>query len=385
MVRETLLLDPSSLDESVSFDSKRGVHRNVSLQELMLLGARGLKLASSGEESALGTIQRSLGDIVNLCFMQWSKRAMRSSVALFKRNFQSFITTATNVSHEEWIRLHHIPLDEGESFFNTNASVSPYILAFYLTLSTALNQSLCPTDSLPPIYSLEYASAFGIDNVKTLTISSLLRRALLHQTFDGLSELLYSELVPKISGVSSTDELNKASPIALWQLRLDVDFILHCFVSNRFQFDSSPEIISSIKNRLKKVAETLSQVDPINSRYVPVDLLMEKHGHVLHSLDLFISILAIDESISTISTGSEGESSTSINLYLQPLSSSRRFNLLPVQADRSLTELQVLGKLERDQKSKSISRRLESIPGSAAANAVSSGLGFLSSMLQGKK
>jgi hypothetical protein len=112
---------------------------------------------------------------------------------------------------------------------------------------------------------------------------------------------------------------------------------------------------------------------------------MVKHGHVLNSVDLFISILAIDESISTISTGSEGESSTSINLYLQPLSSSRRFNLLPVQADRSLTELQVLGKLERDQKSKSISRRLESIPGSAAANAVSSGLGFLSSMLQGKK
>ena len=384
MVRETLLLDSSSMDESINLDKNRCAHRNVSLPELILLGARGLKLASSGEGSAFGTIQRSLGDIVNLCFMQWSKRAMKSSVALFRKNLQNFITTATTVSHEEWMRLHHIPMDVELSLVTTSLSISPHIVAFYLNVSTILIQSTCPTDSLPPNYSVDYATAIGIEkSPSSLTVTSLLRRSLLHVAFSSVCELLYSEIIPHISGSSSTVSLNEASPFAILQLQYDVDFIRYCFESNRFNYDSSSDVISSNKHRLDMVREALDHLHSVDARNKPVENWVEKHCHVLNSVDLFMSLITVRDSVSSTNTGFGDESLPSANIYLQPLSSSRRFNLLPVQADRSLSELQVLGKLERDQKSKSISRTLESIP--AAANAVSSSLGFLSSMLQGKK
>ena len=69
-------------------------------------------------------------------------------------------------------------------------------------------------------------------------------------------------------------------------------------------------------------------------------------------------------------------------LPLTPLSSSRRFALLPIQAERSIAELQTLGRIGKDKMDREAAERADRAR--STANAVSSGFGFFSSML-GKK
>ena len=70
-------------------------------------------------------------------------------------------------------------------------------------------------------------------------------------------------------------------------------------------------------------------------------------------------------------------SSSSQSFMLNPLPSSRRFVLLPIQAEKSLTELQLRGKYGK----KSQEDKTSSKDGTSSGNALGSGFGFLSSML----
>mmetsp|Transcript_7841 Transcript_7841/g.10985 ORF Transcript_7841/g.10985 Transcript_7841/m.10985 type:complete len:85 (-) Transcript_7841:186-440(-) len=72
--------------------------------------------------------------------------------------------------------------------------------------------------------------------------------------------------------------------------------------------------------------------------------------------------------------------SAAASLILNPLPSSRRFVLLPIQAERSLNELQLRGKYRKDRSEKAGNKEEAPVSGGA----VSAGFGFFSNML-GKK
>ena len=72
------------------------------------------------------------------------------------------------------------------------------------------------------------------------------------------------------------------------------------------------------------------------------------------------------------------------NLFLvhNPLPSSRRFTLLPIQAEQSVKELQLIRNLEKERADKAEAEKLTGA--SAAANAVSNSIGYFSAFLKKK-
>lgn len=84
MVRETLLLTSiSDIDSVSSSGGPATTPRNVTLHELTLLSARGLRHEALGPTSALGTIQQSLDVIVESCFTVWARVALQKSTESF--------------------------------------------------------------------------------------------------------------------------------------------------------------------------------------------------------------------------------------------------------------------------------------------------------------
>ena len=82
--------------------------RNLTLLELVLLSARGLRHELGGPESALGTIQRSLDDIVQKCFTKWAHAALSLLMESFRSSLGQFVDTALKVPDIEWYRLHNL-------------------------------------------------------------------------------------------------------------------------------------------------------------------------------------------------------------------------------------------------------------------------------------
>jgi hypothetical protein len=73
----------------------------------------------------------------------------------------------------------------------------------------------------------------------------------------------------------------------------------------------------------------------------------------------------------------------SVPLVHNPLSSSRRFALLPIQTGQSVKELELLNNLENERAEKSDIDKISS-SASAAASAVTSSFGYFSSLLKKK-
>jgi hypothetical protein len=85
MVRETLLLTTTSEADGSKTVVKNGdAAANVTLNELTLLVARGLRHEDAGPASALGSVQKSLDDIVEGCFRKWAVAAMQESTTTFE-------------------------------------------------------------------------------------------------------------------------------------------------------------------------------------------------------------------------------------------------------------------------------------------------------------
>eukprot|EP00559_Dactyliosolen_fragilissimus_P005224 CAMPEP_0184860522 /NCGR_PEP_ID=MMETSP0580-20130426/5399_1 /TAXON_ID=1118495 /ORGANISM="Dactyliosolen fragilissimus" /LENGTH=1323 /DNA_ID=CAMNT_0027357659 /DNA_START=148 /DNA_END=4119 /DNA_ORIENTATION=+ len=489
MVQETMLLSSNTTADGrvlvqsntvvSSTASGKTIPQNVTLSELALLTARGLRHEASGWLSALGTVQRCLDNIIHLCFERWAKGALFPAYRSLKNGCSRFMNTATTVPDAEWKRLHHLIREESEDIVLQReigneldeieeekedgktatlnhalndklppiGTVSPHILSYFLSITSILNYSVCPSDSIPPIPSEAYAQKMGIDTMPSsgimgLGMTCLLRGYLLKESLIIMANVMHREIIGSMpadknaslvtgEGDENTNDggvkhdmqentkISKSSPTSIVQLKMDVDFAILCFFQrNKFGFEayslvecgsneeksSASEFVESSKHKLDKISEDL--LVEIQSERVTrgkhindalVKAIEDKHKAVLTSCHLSLSsIFGMDGTLSSplssssvqgqYNASTEGyiasSSESSTAMMLTPLASSRRFALLPIQAERSVSELQLLGKIGKENIDKEEIGMADRA--SAAASAVSTGFGFFSSML-GKK
>ena len=422
MVRETLLLSSKTDEAPTTASGPLAAPSNVTLNELALLSARGLRHESSGPNSALGTIQTSLDDIVASCFSEWASVALAPSNESFRSDLNAFVGTACSTSEAEWKRMYQ-PTESNSTFQNieedlpdTNldgsnlssepivGNVSPYVVEHLLSISSVLNRSVCPSDSLKPVPSAEYAATLGIFPDSQTGIPSMMdtiRWALLGQATQSLAAIADEEITRAVgSKTEDTDGLSAqqpvlrdSSPSALIQLDVDLGFLLFCFFErNRYGFGNSAMGGDAIESSRLSLENLLTMADRLlRSSYrgdvSPLrQLIDDKHRHVLEVCDLFLSSLFGEGATTTSVSGDVAADvhlamggSGAFPLFHTPLPSSRRFVLLPIQNDRSITELQRRGKLGKDKDASADSRQ-----DAAGSGVIGSGLGFFSSMLKKK-
>lgn len=351
MVRDTLLL---------SADSKQS--GTVSLNELTLLTARGLRHDKSGAQSALGTVQMALNYIADRCLRRWAHSSLSATASVLDERVSDFLFTASNFSDLDWQRL-----------FMNNATgckgVSPHIVGFLLDVSASLNQNTCPTDSLSPVPSMEYAKGLGIDTTagSLPTLMDRLRSALLQESF-----AVFLSVFEKSLGIQGTSQFSESCcASALQQLYVDTSFADASFL----QYSSVGLAVSpDEKERLQQVLRTVE----VANKTPPFDLAKEKHQHVFETSDLFFSSLFGRAGSTSVSPAGEilGSSDGGDQVQFAPLPSSRRFALLPVQADRTLSDIQLRGKYAKEQEEAMDTQQTTS------GNVISGGFGFLSNMLK---
>jgi len=420
MVRDTLLLVQSSGvggSSGISHQStnKRSAPKNVTFSELALLSARGLRHDVSGPESALGTVQSSLDDIVHCCFKEWARAALSPSLESFTNTLHDCIGVACTVSDMEWRRLNSLMEKEDDILLKEISDmksdgnklkpkktvvgeVSSHVVSYLLALAGVLNRSVCPADSLPPVPSLEYAQTLGISMKEKEHVPNMMltiRGSLLTEALTSLSRSLNQEIVASEEDIPNTNGgnamLNKCSPSSLIQMLMDVKFIHRCFFErNHHGFGDDGSHIHDSQGIIVDITEQLSKcvkLAVVDGTSID-DAISERHSRVFSSCDLFFTSL-FGESNSSDSASSDslvngiGQSSllsvsSDSSFLLNPLASSRRFILLPIQAEK-LTEIQLRGKYGK--------KAQEEKANSAAAssgNAIGTGFGFLSSMLSTK-
>ena len=380
MIRETLLLSSLSKDATTGhLTAPSGALTNVALAELALLTARGLRHAQDGIESALGTIQMSLDNIIHGCFQRWAKFSLKCSSIYFHDNLHDFVFTASRVTNDEWKRMFSDG-SEGSSPASCRG-VSPHVLSYMLDVAMTLNCNICPSDSLAPVPTTDYASSLGVVTKSGETVPTLMetmRWALLCEAFSAMSTLLEEAVTSEIGS-----ELDRCSPIALIQLHIDVHFVDTCFhEKNRHGFgpgNAPTTPLETVKRYTDQLLKNACDADTLAN--LP-SATSEKHQRVLESSNLFFSSLFGDYTGASVSPAGElmGSAEGMDPLFHVPLASSRRFTLLPVQADRSLNDIQLRGKYATKEKEENTERN-----DTRSGNVISGGFGFLSSMLKTKK
>jgi hypothetical protein len=388
MVRDTLLL-PSSNMEGKGVQHGAEIPDDVTLDELVLLTARGLRHEKSGTESALGAFQRALDKIIVSCVARWADSALESASTNLETAVGAFLRDSASASTEEWERMYSASDHSVGQVGPRLRNVSPHIASFMLNVSSVLNCNTCPSDFLTPVPSTEYASALGIESAGeslTPTLMHTLRWALLRQSLGMIASVSL-----RISDATDAPRggLEKQCPPSLMQLRVDLSFILYCFFErNRNDFGNSSgttALVSSHRESLYALSERVDHAIQKVCGAGPARALeanmAERHNHVLDSSDMFFSSI-LGESKAGVSAVGEIVGSSTLGLdplFYMPLTSARRFALLPVPADRTITEIQLRGKFARDKEE--AADRQET---SSASAVVSSGLGFLSSMLKNR-
>ena len=383
MIRETLLLANAKEDGTVQSASAL-VPPNVTLQELALLSARGLTHEVAGPTSALGTIQHSLDDIIDSCFMEWATTALSSASTTLQTTLSDAIGNIGSTTEAEWQRIYggetqnlkefaeymeQASIEEPPSPPPMFGNVSPYIVGYFLSVASILNRSVCPSDSM----------AFDGGSSMMATI----RQSLLKQALRFLSFTIQGE----VATAMESKKLGDGCASALIQFKLDFGFVQFClFERNKHGFawrqqDESEEVVSDCKASLTKVTKDLDRL--LMYVWASSSLessIAEKNCRVLEMSELYLNSLlgeagpAVDVDMDVSMSGASNNNTVVLN----PLPSSRRFGLLPIQeSDRSLAELQRRGsKYDKEAES----RNTESIGGGV----IGSGLGFFSSMLKKK-
>jgi hypothetical protein len=298
---------------------------------------------------------------------------------------KDFVHAASACSEDEYKRMYahsESPLPTASAPAAVVSNISPHIIGFLLDVSFTLNRSVCPSDSLLPVPSIEYATAMGMEGKEIPQMMDMIRWALLSQGLDAFTGLLSEHVGSAMDG--NEVSLKNSGPSGLTQLKNDLSFIQLCFFErnthgfgNRGTEKSSQATLEKLCNDTDNLvsgvcdASTLSQID-------------DKHKHVLEVCDLFLSSLFGEGASSSVSLGDLGDigsltgsaRSSAVNPLLHtPLPSSCRFSLLPIQADRTLSGVQARGKYkEKDE--------TESRQDSVGSGAMRAGLGFFSSMLK---
>jgi hypothetical protein len=342
------------------------VPANVTLSELALLTARGLRHDAAGANSALGTVQQALDDIVANCFLEWARASLRPSVERLSSCVADFYKVAATTTDDEWNRLYNTAATPGAS--GTLEKVSPSLVGYVLDVSGVLNRTIFPTDSLLPVPSIEYASSLGIvvdatdpQEGKISTMKDTIRWSLIRQSLDLVVTIYRAAQDEHELRQSERDEHGnnkyKIPPVSsLLQLKTDLSFLKTCYFE-RLQRDfkatleqrqTRDGILEIGEKTLEELLGTVElQLRPYPKAGALSRTIPEKHQQVLHATDLFLSSLfgtASDDSSSPtaalpIDIGTIASNATP---WIQsPLPSSRRFALLPVQSDRGLTEMQL--------------------------------------------
>jgi hypothetical protein len=404
MVRETLLLGAdyealqvpasasdlmsgasASKDTAGSMDTGSGtipnsstteVPANVTLSELALLTARGLRHDATGANSALGTVQQALDDIVANCFLEWARASLRPSVDRLSSRLEDFYKISGTTTDDEWNRLYNTVATPGAS--GTLEKVSPSVVGYILDVSSVLNRTIFPTDSLLPVPSMEYAASLGIvvdsadpEEGKISTMKDTIRWSLIRQSLELIVTIYQTAQAEHELRQSERDDQGnkkyKSPPVSsLLQLKTDLSFLKTCyferlhrdFAATFEQRQTRKDILGSAKTTLDELLGNAErQLRPYPKASALSRTIPEKHQQVLDATDLFLSSLfgrASDASSS--STGALpidiGAIASNATPWIQsPLPSSRRFALLPVQSDRGLTEMQLrkYGKKAQDE------------------------------------
>lgn len=375
MVRETLLL---SADGKDSASQLRDTPSNVTLGELSLLTARGLRHEKSGSESALGILQNCLDDIIVGCFRTWSTAVLSSSAGSFRNGLEDFLATAIGMQDDEWRRM----FASGESPLVSLSDayckgVSPYFAGFFLECAFVVSRNTCPSDSIYPVPGKDYLANLGIDVMKTATatLTETMRRNIFHVAFRTVLSFLDESL-------HADSGLNATCRSAVLQLYSDVKFFLRCLEElDGSGLNITKDVDFGDKlNRVKATIDNILKTHVAGKELVPLnDAIDVKHQYVLESSDLFFSsMFTVERKTSFSPSGELVGNVTGNSMFYLPISSTRRFVLLPVQADHSLNDIQLRGMYnkEKDQTADKTE--------SASANVMSSGFGFFSSMLKKK-
>jgi hypothetical protein len=378
LVRETLLLQSTAgIDEkaeNANHTAESLQRESVTLNELALLSARGLRHEKSGRHSALGIIQASLDDIIETCFHQWATVALDTANKSLSESIEEFIRIASTSSETEYKRLY----SPEESRLSPPSqpvvdNVSPHVVGYLLDVSFELNRSICPSDSLSPVPSTDYAASMGIIESESPRMVDTIRWSLLLKGFVSVVSILDKHVSSALD--SSTAQV---APSALVQVKNDLGFIQCCFLErNKHGFGGTNTEAANIHTQLKGL---IQKVDRKVGRSCNPSELDLKQKHALEVCDLFFSSLLGEEKTADVPLGDIADASRgSANPLLHaPLPSSCRFSLLPIQADRALTEAQ----LRKYKKKEEVENTQTSTGG---AGVVGSGFGFLSSMIKGNR
>jgi hypothetical protein len=388
IVRETLLL---STDQHHMTNIVSSIPTNVTLIELTLLTARGLRHDGTNA-SALHAVQTSLDFIITECFHRWAKSSLSFSLRTLKEKYDEFVECASTLPDEEWQRMFG-SFSHATAVVEECRGVSPYIVGFILDIGSILNGNIAPSDCLSPIPTVEYAAELGIivpqvaQQAFIPTLMDTIRGSLLDESLYSIASVLNGVVAESGAGLA------QSGPTALIQLHVDISFVRALFVEKKYTaLDSS---VSTPTNKqqydaMQLLDSALRWTDQLLSKVKGHDKLTnmasKRHQRVFETSDLFVSSLLgqpVDDitSSSTDVSAMEGTISDDPIFYL-PLASSRRFVLLPVQADRSLADIQLRGKYAKEKEDAlAMDRPHESTSG----NVISDGFGFLSNMLKTKK
>jgi hypothetical protein len=390
MVRETLLLPAGGeKDRSAAGvgtkNPKAVTPQDVTLNELTLLLARGLRHENSGNGSALGTIQESLDDIITTSFGKWAKEALTPCTTQLSTNVENFVGIISTSSEEEYKRMYansDSPLYSASLSGPVIGNVSPHVSAFLLELSSTLNRSVCPSDSLLPVPTVDYATSMGIEGQDIPRMMDMIRWALLHQGLDAVTNIFTT-----YTGAESRDRnasLAKCGPSGLVQLKNDMSFIRTCFFERNKHGFGKPGIEDELRATLDALCRDVDAVPSGGSNASVLSQIEENHKHVFEVCDLFLSALFGEDTAATVPLADLGDVGNSLGLgqlsganplFHPPVASSCRFPLLPIQADRTLSGVQARSKLKEKNENDS---RADSV----GKGALRAGLGFFGSMLK---
>jgi hypothetical protein len=374
MVRETLLLSGDQQQQAQDASNHPvATPQDVTLNELTLLSARGLRHEATGRHSALGIIQESLDDIISTCFQQWAKVALSEATDKLSESITEFVRVSSKCTTDDEYKRMFAP-DEIHTTGPVVSNISPHIVGYLLDMSFVLNRSICPSDSLLPVPSMEYALSMGMTDQNIPRMMDMIRWALLRQGFASVATTL-GQMATDLSesGLASLAESAKV------QLKNDIDFCLACFLDrNKHNFGNRGNVKESIAS-FEDLAKNIDRVAP----RVDQRLLDEKRSYVFEVCDLYFSSLFGEDSSSAVALGDLGDMSSlaapraAANPLLHtPLNSTCRFSLLPIQSDRTLADVQLRGKHKDKDEHES---RQDAASGSGV---IGSGFGFFSSMLK---
>ena len=161
---------------------------------------------------------------------------------------------------------------------------------------------------------------------------------------------------------------------------------------NAIEEDAEVTISQSSQVLLNDLRETIVQyinADPSFNMEACLETIERRHNTVLSSCGMFFTSLFGDCKVQKAANQvdplsfQEFNAHDSVPLLLNPMPSSRRFTLLPIQAEQSVKELELIKNLEKERSDKASADKKST--SSAAASAVSSSFGFFSSMLNKKK